>query len=160
MQNFAGCLHICSSNNFTQHISSPDRNTHCVTPLFCFTSLLCLVFVSPSIHCTYSTSLFPSFLTNLKEVFQNASGFHHCALLSHSSSSSLVVRGSALCFVVVVVFFFFAPSTCMEFDGLSVQHLTATLKSLVFQDAVLSSFLSKMVVQGSKHHSKAVRFVL
>ena len=61
------------------------------------------------------------------------------APLSHSSSSSSsAVRGSA--------FFFVCPSTFTEFDGLSVQHLTATLKSLVFQEAVWSSISSKMAV--------------
>ena len=51
---------------FTQYRSSPDRNTCCMTSLFCFTSPSCLVFVGPSVHSTHSISLVPGFLTNLK----------------------------------------------------------------------------------------------
>ena len=56
VQNFAGCLHICNSNDFTQNRSSPDRNTCCMTSLFCFTSPSCLVFVSPSVRSMHSIS--------------------------------------------------------------------------------------------------------
>ena len=62
VRNFAGCLHICSSNNFTQYRSSPDGNTCCITSLLFYQSFL-PCFCQPFLH---SISLVPGFLTNLK----------------------------------------------------------------------------------------------
>ena len=72
----------------------------------------------------------------------SGSGFRHCYNpIHHSPIAAPPPRPleDLLCFS-------FAPPTFTEFDGLSVQHLTATLKSFVFQEAVWSSIFSKIVV--------------
>ena len=118
-------------------------------------------FVRPSVHSTYSSPWLPHKLKSLKfiwrcswtplipkywlrvyhnEWFRLSALSKRIAPLSHSSSSDPPrLLEDPLCFL-------FAPPTSWSSMAFSVQHFMATLKSLVFQEAVWNSIFSKMAV--------------